>query len=127
MSLIGAGKKITRFAFRHPTIPVAGALMAGTIAAHPLRRAEQDLTGNPHYIGSMMGYGLLGYVDPIPNRDEPGFSANIHTDGNTAGITTEGSQFSINPNPDQALRQREGSGANPSGAIVFGLYHNRLQ
>lgn len=127
MGLLGAGKAVTRFMIRHPSVPIGGALTAGAVVAHPLRNTEQQLTGNPHYIGSMMTYGVLGAANLIPTQDEPGFGANIHTDGNTAGITTEGSQFSVNPNPDQTLRQSEGTGRNPSGAIVFNLYNNRLQ
>ena len=127
MRLLNNGKKITNFMVRHPAAVGVVATGAAIAATNPLGSIQKSLLGNPHAIGNLAKYSAMGRMNFIGSEDSPGFSANIHNTGNTPGITTEGSQFSVNPDPDQNLRRSEGSGSNPSGAIVFGLYNNRLQ
>lgn len=145
MGLLNVGKRIAGFGMRagmrtgsfmvdHPAPVIAGAAIAGVIAAHPLAGAEQALTGNRHILGqlaagSALGGAGLGGLAPGLGGVPSGFGANIMTTGNTAGVTTSGSMgISVNPDPDQMLRMSEQvPGTNPSGAILFGLYNNRLR
>jgi len=92
------------------------AMTAGAAKSHPVRNLSQGLTGDPRFMYHM-----------LPGT-QPGYGANIHSDGNTEGITTEGGGYSVNPNPDQQLRMNEqisNGNRNPDGSIVFGLYSRR--
>ncbi len=120
------GIKGGNFASRHKGVIIGGAAVAGVIAAHPLGNAENALYGDPHHFSKTFGGAIAGNF-PMIQGQGPGFGANITSDETTAGITSEGGGFSINPDPDQALRMSEGNGANPNGSLVFGLYSNRLR
>lgn len=129
---------VTDFAVDHKKAIIGTAAAGAIIAARPVRHISKQIgtsfEGDPNYLrkiatgGFLSGTGLGQYA-PGVFGSQPGFGANILTTGNTPGITSEGSQgLSVNPDPDQALRMAEQTpGTNPSGALVFGLYSNRLQ
>lgn len=121
---------LAHFAMNHPKTIVGTAITAGIVSQHPLRKMSQaagaGFTGNPDYIRQVVTGGIIGQYGSAFQGDQPGFGANILTTGNTAGITTQNREYSVNPNPDQALRMNEQSGPNPDGSIVFGLYNRRL-
>jgi len=123
-------KKFAKTVVNHPSLVVIPALFAGVAAAHPIRNMDhqigQSFENDPNAPKNFIHNAVRANLGPeFQQVGQPGFGANILSTGNTAGITTSNQEFSANPNPDQQLRMSEGSGANPNGSLVFGLYQNR--
>ena len=120
--VVGKGISGTyNFAVNHPVPLVVGAAAAGLYADHPLGKFENAMTGDPHYLGKIGALPIapaFGYVGP-----QPGMRASIYSP------ETVSYNYSANPDPDQNLRASEANASypNPSGALVFGLYNNRLR
>ena len=126
------------FMHNHPSTYVAPAIGLGVMAARPIHHVSQAagsaFEGDPDYfhkltMGGLVGGFGLGNYTPGLMGPPVGFGATITSEGNSEGFTSEGNYgYSVNPDPDQALRMSEQvPGTNPNGSLIFGLYNSRLR